>query len=76
MTQGEAMGKGHGGKKRKWKVPLTSEQGKKGKAIAYTRVFEIKEVSGPLDKTEDLKKFYRAIGGDERGTAVPKPAGK
>jgi hypothetical protein len=32
-------------------------------------------VSVPLDKMEDLKKFYRIIGSDERGTAVLKPAG-
>ena len=47
-----------------------------GKSLVYTRVFEIKEVSVPLDKTEDLKKFYRLIVGDERSTAVLKPAGK
>jgi transglutaminase-like putative cysteine protease len=46
-----------------------------GNAVVYTRTFEIKEVSVPLDKMEDLKKFYRIIGSDERGTAVLKPAG-
>jgi hypothetical protein len=47
-----------------------------GKAIVYTRTFEIKEVSVPLSKTEDLKKFYRTIASDERSTVVLKPAGE
>ena len=47
-----------------------------GKSIVYTRVFEIKKVSVPLDLTEELKRFYCVIGGDERSTAVLKPAGK
>ena len=46
-----------------------------GNAVVYKRTFEIKEVSVPLDQIEDLKKFYRTIGSDERGTAVLKPAG-
>lgn len=45
-----------------------------GKTLVYTRTFEIKEVSVPLDKIDDLKKFYRIIGSDERGTAVLKTA--
>ena len=45
-----------------------------GKAIVYARTFEIKEVSVPLSKTEDLKKFYRIIANDERSTAVLKPS--
>jgi len=45
-----------------------------GGTLKYTRTFEIKELSVPLSKMEDLKKFYRAIGGDERNTAVLKPA--
>jgi len=44
-----------------------------GGTLKYTRTFEIKELSVPLSKMEDLKKFYRAIGGDERNTAVLKP---
>ena len=47
----------------------------KGNTLVYTRTFEIKEVSVPLEKMEDLKKFYRIIGSDERGTAVLKPIG-
>jgi transglutaminase-like putative cysteine protease len=46
----------------------------KGNALVYARTYEIKEVSIPLEKMEDLKKFYRMIASDERGTAVLKPA--
>jgi len=35
----------------------------------YTRTF----VSVPLEKMDELKKFYRVIASDERGTAVLKP---
>jgi hypothetical protein len=37
---------------------------------------EIKELSVPVEKLEQLKSFYRVIVGDERNTAVLKPAGK
>src|SRR5215469_1937030 len=46
----------------------------KGDTIVYTRTFEIKELSVPVSKADDLKKFYRMIASDERNTAVPKPA--
>jgi len=45
-----------------------------GNVLRYTRTFEIKELSVPLNKMDDLKKFYRIIAGDERNTAVLKPA--
>jgi hypothetical protein len=45
-----------------------------GNTLKYTRTFEIKELSVPLNKVEDLKKLYRIIAGDERNTAVLKPA--
>lgn len=45
----------------------------KGNVIGYTRTFEVKELSVPVSKAEDLKKFYRIIAGDERNTAVLKP---
>jgi hypothetical protein len=48
----------------------------KGSVLTYTRSFEIKELSVPVDKAADLKKFYRIIASDERNTAVLKPAGK
>jgi len=46
----------------------------KGNVIGYTRVFEVKELSVPVNKAEELKKFYRIIAGDERSTAVLKPS--
>jgi len=45
-----------------------------GNTIRYTRTFEIKELSVPVSKTDDLKKFYRIIASDERNTAILKPA--
>jgi hypothetical protein len=48
----------------------------KGNVLTYTRTMEIKELSVPVDKLDQLKSFYRAIVGDERNTAVLKPAGK
>ncbi|HEV1996395.1 MAG TPA: DUF3857 and transglutaminase domain-containing protein [Candidatus Acidoferrum sp.] len=45
-----------------------------GNTLKYTRAFEVKELSVPLSKVEDLKKLYRIIAGDERNTAVLKPA--
>src|ERR1700675_201739 len=45
-----------------------------GNVLRYTRTFEVKETSVPLSKVEDLKKLYRIIAGDERNTAVLKPA--
>jgi hypothetical protein len=47
-----------------------------GNTLRYTRTFEVKELSVPLNKVDDLKKLYRIIAGDERNTAVLKPAGK
>jgi hypothetical protein len=43
-----------------------------GNVIGYTRTFEIKDLSVPVSKSEDLKKFYRIIASDERNTAVLK----
>ena len=47
-----------------------------GNVLKYTRTYEVKELSVPLSKMDDLRKFYRIIAGDERNTAVLKPAGK
>src|SRR6266851_565718 len=44
-----------------------------GNTLKYTRTFEVKELSVPLNKVEELKKLYRMIAGDERNTAVLKP---
>jgi len=45
-----------------------------GNTLVYTRTLEIKQLTVQLDQMDNLKKFYRAIAGDERGTAVLKPA--
>jgi hypothetical protein len=47
-----------------------------GNTLKYTRTFEVKELSVPLGKVEDLKKLYRIIAGDERNTAVLKPVAR
>ena len=44
-----------------------------GNVVDYTRTFEVKELSVPVNKAEDLKKFYRIIASDERNTMVLKP---
>lgn len=46
-----------------------------GSVIHYTRTFEVKELSVPVERVEELKKFYRIVASDERNTAVLKPAG-
>jgi Domain of Unknown Function with PDB structure (DUF3857)/Transglutaminase-like superfamily len=45
-----------------------------GNTVGYTRTFELKELSVPVNKAEDLRRFYRMIAGDERNTVVLKPA--
>jgi len=45
----------------------------KGNVLNYTRTFEVKELSVPVSRAADLKKFYRIIASDERNTAVLKP---
>jgi hypothetical protein len=45
-----------------------------GNVIRYTRAFEVKDLSVPVSKAEDLKKFYRIVASDERNTAVLKPS--
>lgn len=46
-----------------------------GNTLKYTRTFEVKELTVPVTKIEDLKKLYRIIAGDERNNAVLKPVG-
>jgi uncharacterized protein DUF3857/transglutaminase superfamily protein len=46
-----------------------------GQMLHYTRALEVKELSVPLSKMDELKKFYRMIAADERNTVVLKPAG-
>ena len=45
-----------------------------GNVIGYSRTFEVKELSVPAAKAEELKKFYRIIAGDERNTVVLRPS--
>ena len=48
----------------------------KGNVIGYTRSFEVKELSVPVTRAEELKKLYRIIASDERNTAVLRPSAK
>ena len=48
----------------------------KGNVIDYERTFEVKELSVPVSRVEQLRKFYRVIAGDERSTVVLKAAAK
>ena len=47
-----------------------------GSVIRYTRTFEIRELSVPVSKAEEVKKFNRIISSDERNVAVLKPLTK
>ena len=40
--------------------------------IHYSRTLEVKELSVPVARADELKKFYRIIAGDERNTVVLK----
>jgi len=46
----------------------------RGGVLHYTRTMEIKELSVPVSKMDELKKFYRMIATDERNNAVLRPA--
>ncbi len=41
-----------------------------GQMLRYARTLEVKELSVPASKAEDLRAFYRAINSDERKVAV------
>jgi hypothetical protein len=41
-----------------------------GNVLHYTRTYEIKELSVPLEKVDDLKTLYRIIASDGRNNAV------
>jgi len=47
-----------------------------GSTLKYSRTFEVKELSVPVNKVEELRRLYRIIASDERNTAVLKPAGR
>lgn len=42
------------------------DTGADGEVLRYTRSFEIKDLTVPVSKAEELKKFYRIIASDER----------
>jgi hypothetical protein len=44
----------------------------KGSTIHYARTYEVKELSVPVSRADELKKFYRTIASDERNTVVLK----
>lgn len=48
----------------------------KGNVIDYKRTFEVKELSVPVSRADELKKFYRVIAGDERSTVVLRAVNK
>jgi hypothetical protein len=48
----------------------------KGNTIQYSRTMEVKELSVPVARADELKKFYRIIAGDERNTVVLKLGSK
>jgi len=48
----------------------------KGNVINYKRTFEVKELSVPVSRAEELRKFYRIIATDERNTVVLKAGAK
>jgi hypothetical protein len=47
-----------------------------GGVLSYKRSFDIKDLTVPVNRAADLKKFYRIMASDEKNTAVLKPAGK
>jgi transglutaminase-like putative cysteine protease len=53
-------------------VSYRSKTEKVGRTLRYSRVFEIKELSVPVNKADKLKEFYRIIAGDERSSAILK----
>jgi hypothetical protein len=46
----------------------------KGSVVTYNRTFEVKELSVPVSKADELKQFYRIIASDERNAAVIRPS--
>jgi hypothetical protein len=46
----------------------------KGNTLHYSRTYEVKQLTIPMDQMDDLRKFYRIVAGDERSTAVLKPS--
>jgi transglutaminase-like putative cysteine protease len=55
-------------------VAYRSSTEMKGNVLRYTRMAEIKELSVPVEKADELKTFFRVIENDERMSAVLKRA--
>jgi hypothetical protein len=47
-----------------------------GSVIRYSRTYEVKELSVPVERAEEVKKFYRTVANDERSTVVLKARAK
>lgn len=45
-----------------------------GNTLHYARVYEVKQLTIPMDQMDDFRKFNRIVAGDERSTAVLKPS--
>ncbi len=43
-----------------------------GRVLRYTRTFEVRDVTVPVESTDKLRQLYRIIAGDERAMAVLK----
>jgi hypothetical protein len=48
----------------------------KSNVIDYRRTFEVKELSVPTARAEELRRFYRIIASDERNNVVLKTTAK
>jgi hypothetical protein len=46
----------------------------KGNTLHYSRTYEVKQLTIPMDQMDELRKFYRIVASDERSTAVLKPS--
>ena len=47
-----------------------------GGIIHYSRSYEVKQVSVPVDQADKVKRFYQVVAGDERNMVVLKPSSK
>ena len=64
----------YGGRTREPAPPSKTEVS--GSLIRYTRTYEIKQLSVPVSKADEVRKFNRIIASDERNMAVLKPIAK
>jgi hypothetical protein len=57
-----------------WTTASPAITAKPKPAAMFCATLAPSKFSVPMNKMDDLKKFYRAIAGDERNTAVLKPS--